>query len=145
MPRVPQQLGTPWSLPATVVLLWTVGRRHKAVAAVVALPLEKAVEVGLKKLIRRRRPVMETPTILRDDAPEEGPSLPSGHAALATATAYFLSRAFPTTLPLLAAGTALASFVRVHQGAHWPSDALAGCALGVTVAATLRRIAVPAS
>lgn len=139
--RVPQQFGTPWMLPLTSALLWAVGRRREAVAAALTLPAEKAAEVRLKKVVDRRRPVFEMPTILHDDAPREGPSFPSGHAAIAAASGYLLARAFPVASVPLAALTCTASLVRVHQGAHWPSDALAGGALGVGVAASPRWIA----
>lgn len=143
--RIPQQLGTPWALPATGAALWALGRRREAVAAAVALPAVKLTEVRIKRVIDRRRPLWETPTILRDDAPREGPSFPSGHAAIAAAAAYLLARAWPPSAAPLALATSAASLVRVHQGAHWPSDALAGGALGVGVAATLRRVLVPPS
>lgn len=141
--RVPQQLGTPWSLPATGAFLWVIGRRREAVAAALALPVEKAAEVRIKKALERRRPLLETPTILHDDAPREGPPFPSGHAAIVAASAYLLARAFPVaSIPLVAASW-FTSIVRVHQGAHWPSDVLAGGALGVCVASALRWLVEP--
>jgi len=136
--RLPQQVGTPWAPPLVGAALWLAGRRREAVAAFLSLPASKGVEVAVKKVLQRPRPLYETPTVLRDDAPVEGPSFPSGHAALAAAAAYLVCRAAPpVTLPVAALTTA-SSLVRVHQGAHWPSDALAGTALGVGVAAGLR-------
>lgn len=133
-----QQVGTPWAPPLVGAALWLAGHRREAVAAVLSLPASKGVEVAVKKVLQRPRPLYETPTVLRDDAPVEGPSFPSGHAALAAAAAYLVCRAAPpVTLPVAALTTA-SSLVRVHQGAHWPSDALAGTALGVGVAAGLR-------
>ncbi|MBA4609568.1 phosphatase PAP2 family protein [Aeromicrobium sp. Marseille-Q0843] len=141
--RVPQQFGTPWTLPLAGAVLWASGRPREAAAAAFSLPVSKGIEVAVKKVLQRPRPLYETPTALRDDAPLEGPSFPSGHAALAAATAYLLARAAPSWALPLAALTVASSLVRVHQGAHWPSDACAGGALGVTVAAALRRITVP--
>lgn len=140
--RVPQQLGTPSALPLTGGALWLSGRRREAVAAVLSLPLSKGAEVAVKKALRRPRPLYETPTVLRDDAPVEGPSYPSGHAAIAAASAYLVCRAVPRASGPVAAITVVSALVRVRQGAHWPTDALGGGALGVGVAATLRRLLV---
>lgn len=141
--RVPQQLGTPWALPLTGGVLWLSGRPREAAAAVLSLPLSKGIEVATKKLLRRPRPLYETPTVLRDDAPVEGPSYPSGHAAIAAAGAYLLCRAAPRATAPVAALTVVSSLARVRQGAHWPTDALGGAALGVAIAASLRRLLVP--
>ncbi|WP_313404494.1 phosphatase PAP2 family protein [Aeromicrobium sp.] len=140
--RLPQQLGTPWMLPLTGAALWASGRRREGVATAAALPVSKDIEVAVKKLLQRPRPLYETPTILRDDAPLEGPSFPSGHAAIATATAYMIAREVPAAAAPLAALTIVASLVRVHQGAHWLSDAVGGGALGIAVAAAARTIAL---
>jgi undecaprenyl-diphosphatase len=137
--RVPQQLGTPWVLPATSAYLLLRGRRGEALAAAAALPLVKGLEVATKKAVDRPRPLMVTPTALRDDAPVEGPSQPSGHTAIAAEATYLLAPAVPGPVArALVAGTAAVGYVRVNQGAHWPSDAVAGTFLGLGVAAGLR-------
>ena len=137
--RGPQQLGTPWALPAAAGVLALRGRRVDACAALLALPVEKGLEVGTKQLMQRPRPITEVPTALRDDAPVEGPAFPSGHAAIAAATTTLLAPAVPRRLAWALAGCAfVASHVRVHQGAHWPSDAAGGLCLGVAVATGLR-------
>ncbi len=148
--RVPQQLGTPWVLPGLAVLGFLTHRPHLAVTAAAALPVEKSLEVGVKKLLHRDRPSQADPRAdLEDDAPVEGSSYPSGHAAIAfTAvllTAPYLPRPV-NALGLLHAG--VASWVRVRQGAHFPADVLGGALLGVTVSSGLQafvgRPAVPA-
>lgn len=137
--RVPRQLGTPWVLPAGSAFLLLRGRRPDALAAAAALPLVKGLEVRTKRLLDRPRPLMVTPTALRDDAPVEGPSQPSGHAAIAAAATYLLVPAVPAPVAGgLTLGTAGVAYVRVNQGAHWPSDAVTGLLLGVGVAAGLR-------
>ena len=62
-------------------------RPHLAVSAALALPLEKGLEVGVKELVRRRRPAEVLDATLHDDAPTEGGSYPSGHAAIAACAA----------------------------------------------------------
>lgn len=137
--RVLQQMGTPWVLPGTAVVAALAGRRRLAVAAALALPVEKALEVGIKKARPVPRPLYVEPTVLRDDAPVEGESFPSGHAAIAFAAAGLVAPYVPTLVrPPLLAAAAGSAVVRVSQGAHHPVDAIGGSALGLAVAAGLR-------
>ena len=141
--RVPQQLGTPWSLVATSCFLAARGHRVDGLAALAALPVEKGVEVLSKKLLQKQRPVKVLPTRLLDDAPSEGPSFPSGHSAIAAASAYLAACGLPPVVgAALGGGAVVTSVVRVRQGAHWPVDAAAGASLGLAVAAGLR-VVVP--
>ena len=133
--RVPQQLGTPWMLPAVASVAWATERRRDAVVALAALPVEKAIEVGTKKLVKRPRPIWTQPTALRDDAPVEGPSYPSGHAAIAVCATLLLAPHLPRPAArVLLAATAVSTLTRVHQGAHQPVDALGGTLLGYVLA-----------
>ena len=76
-----------------------------------------------------------------DDAPVEGGSYPSGHAAIAVAAAWLAGSYAPRPARLVLLGVAGASaIVRVSQGAHHPVDALGGAALGTAVAAGLRAV-----
>ena len=88
---------------------------------------------GIKEIAGRPRPEL-WPRLLE----EGGWSFPSGHA-LASATffpvlAWTLSRRFPTlALAFLALGVSLPLFVglgRLYLGVHWPTDVLAGWAIG---------------
>ena len=137
--RIVQQAGTPWVLPTTTLIALLTGRRRLAVSAALALPVEKALEVGIKKARPTVRPLYVEPTVLRDDAPVEGESFPSGHAAIAATAACLVSPHVPAAAGVLlfatAAGTGVA---RVSQGAHHPVDALAGTALGVAIGSGLR-------
>ena len=129
--RVPQQWGTPWTLPAVAAA--AVAQRRIRYAAIVAacLPLIKGVEVVTKKRRARPRPLYVQPTALRDDAPIEGGSMPSGHAALAAAGAVVLAPLVPRPVRVAVAVLAgLSGFSRVHQGAHQPVDVVAGWLLG---------------
>ena len=136
--RLVQQLGTPWMLPGMALAAAVTGRRRLAIAAAIALPVEKAFEVGIKKLRPTPRPLFVQPTVLRDDAPVEGESFPSGHAAIAFTAVGLLAPHLSTRVTAaacaLAGGTAL---IRVSQGAHHPIDALAGAAMGLGVAGGL--------
>lgn len=132
--RVPQQWGTPWTLPAVAAVATTRGRPVDAAVALACLPVEKGLEVATKRLRTRPRPLYVL-THLRDDAPLEGGAMPSGHAALAACgTTLLLPAVPPSARAALAALTGLSAYVRVHQGAHHPTDAVAGLVLGVGVA-----------
>jgi undecaprenyl-diphosphatase len=140
--RVPQQLGTPWILPGLALGAFWLRRPRLAIVAGCALPAEKALEVGFKKVIDRKRPAQADPdAVLHDDAPEGGPSYPSGHAAIASTAAFAVSPYLPT--PVVAAcalGAAAAGLVRLSQGAHFPMDAVGGVFLGLTVASGLTAV-----
>jgi membrane-associated phospholipid phosphatase len=90
-----------------------------------------ALNTALKFAIRRRRPEVHdlpplagTPTAL---------SFPSAHATSSFAAARAYSGLLPAA-PLYGLATALA-LSRLYLGVHFPSDALAGAALGLTLAA----------
>jgi membrane-associated phospholipid phosphatase len=137
--RVPQQLGTPWMLPGLATVAFYRHQPHLAVAAAVALPVEKALEVGIKMIVRRRRPANEDDGArLRDDAPAAGPSYPSGHVAIAAAWVTLLAPYVPPVVTSATSATALlVGFRRVHQGAHYPLDVVGGVLLGVAVGSGL--------
>jgi membrane-associated phospholipid phosphatase len=112
--------------------------------AAAALPLVKGLEVATKKVLRRPRPLYTTPTELRDDAPVEGPSFPSGHTAIGTCATALVATRTPWPVGAGLGVTLLVSaYVRVHQGAHHPSDTVGGFLLGLTVADALEAV-VPA-
>jgi membrane-associated phospholipid phosphatase len=136
--RVPQQLGTPWLLPAMAILGWLTNRPRLMLSAGVALPLEKGAEVGVKKVVNRRRPAQVMDPNLHDDAPTDGPSYPSGHAAIATCGAVLAAPYLPATVTAALIGTAaITAYTRIHQGAHYPLDAAGGILLGISTGSLL--------
>ncbi|NYG57244.1 undecaprenyl-diphosphatase [Nocardioides daedukensis] len=135
-----QQLGTPGIPPLLAVVAWRTNHPRLAMSAALALPIEKPSEVAIKRLLPRLRPARVDPDVrLLDDAPPDGPSYPSGHAAIATTAATLL---WPHLSPRLRLLTALltvgAGHARVHQGAHYFGDVVGGQLLGVDVGSTLR-------
>ena len=113
-----------------------------------ALLVGVAVAVfSLKALVGRARPCGSLAHVhaLVFGTPHD-PSFPSGHAAGAFAVAAFVafeSRAHPVAkvaLFVIAAGIALS---RVVLGVHFPSDVVAGAALGVVSALVATRVRRP--
>jgi undecaprenyl-diphosphatase len=122
-------------------LLWWRGQRLAiALAPAFALGLSATAAGVVKVLVGRSRPPVGLHLVAESDA-----SFPSGHATNSTAVfvtialvvAVFVLRR-PLTRVLAVAGAALASASvgasRLVLGVHWPSDVIAGLALGGAVA-----------
>lgn len=94
------------------------------------------VEGALKHLIARARPSDALPDIqLRDGflLDPHSYSFPSGHATASFMVAFILGARFPRTRAPLFALAALVAISRVHLGCHYPSDVLAGAAVGILI------------
>ena len=103
---------------------------YGAGAAIVAL----VVSVILGALIFRERPEFADPRLVTALVPHANDSsFPSDHAAIAFALAIALFYWGWTGWPFLA-GAFLVALCRVAVGVHWPSDVLAGAAVGVLAA-----------
>jgi undecaprenyl-diphosphatase len=83
----------------------------------------------LKVVVRRRRP--QLPDLPALTGTPTGLSFPSAHATASFAGARAYSALVPAG-PLYALATALA-LSRLYLGVHYPSDSLAGAALGTVV------------
>lgn len=106
-------------------------RRGLAVTGA-AYGLNYAVKVAVK----RRRPQLP-------DLPPLSPvvsdmSFPSAHATTSFAAAAAYSRAVPLASPLLYGTAAMFALSRPYLGVHYPSDVLAGAALGTVTGRLLR-------
>lgn len=89
----------------------------------------------IKFAVRRRRPqVAGLPPLI---ATHSNRSFPSAHATTSFAALRFYRDDVPRA-PLAAAASAMA-VSRVLLGVHWPSDVLAGAALGTAVGEAARR------
>jgi undecaprenyl-diphosphatase len=87
------------------------------------------LNTAIKLAVRRRRP--EVPGLPPLTGTPTGLSFPSAHATSSFAGARAYSALLPAPpLYALAAGLALS---RLYLGVHWPSDSLAGAALGTLV------------
>ncbi|MCW2632279.1 MAG: phosphoesterase PA-phosphatase related protein [Pseudonocardia sp.] len=94
----------------------------------------------LKPVLPRRRPAAsELPAYQRIDNPPTSSSFPSGHAASAAAFTTALWMESPKLGMAVAPVAAAVAYSRVHVGVHWPSDVVAGTAVGAGVALATRR------
>lgn len=109
--------------------------------------LEKAIYIGTtileaasinyitKHLINEKRPFLKHPNKIEfyGSSSDHDPSFPSGHTASAFALATSLSISYPkwyiiTPSALWSCGVGIA---RINQGVHYPSDVIAGAAIGI--------------
>jgi undecaprenyl-diphosphatase len=102
----------------------------KAVGSVVTNVI---VTQGLKKMIGRQRPYNEYPALINYYHFEKDSAFPSGHTSNAFAVATTLSltcKKWYVTIPAYswAAG---AGYSRLYLGQHYPTDVLAGAAVGI--------------
>jgi undecaprenyl-diphosphatase len=124
-------------------LLTVSGRRRARAAAgrgVAAIAIASAVTNGpAKLLVRRRRPFSkERPALIRTP---RSPSFPSGHSASAFAFATAVSGELPRLAPALVPLAGAVAYSRVHTGVHYPSDVVAGAAIGVACGLLVLRVA----
>lgn len=126
-----------------VVFLLAYGPRHAgwrraSVAALLSAGVALAIGKLISELVDRARPFVLDPHGVHLFSPHAAdPGFPSDHAtaAFAIATAIVLRKRGWGIVALLAA--AILSAGRVALGVHFPSDVLAGAALGAAVAVGL--------
>lgn len=105
--------------------------QRQGLTSLASLAISMGTTYTLKKIINRDRPYITYPSIqpyyLEDD-----PAFPSGHTTAAFTTATSLSLTFKKWYVIVPAYTwaGAVAYSRMHLGVHYPSDVLAGAAIG---------------
>jgi membrane-associated phospholipid phosphatase len=124
-------IGTNLTLGAAGFIRHDDGMKNKALEMAVASVATLGITQALKYSINRERPFVKYPDILKKTGAGD-PSFPSGHTSAAFSAATSLSLSYPewyVIVPSYAwAGTV--GYSRMHLGAHYPSDVLAGALIG---------------
>lgn len=114
--------------------------RTAAVAGLAAMTVAQLVSNGVcKQLADRPRPPKEWfPHDEADDRPDSS-SFPSGHTAAAVGFTAAVLPTWPAAGLVCAVPAAMVAVERVQSGAHYPSDVVAGAAIGLAGAWLVRQ------
>jgi len=129
-----------WVAPTYTIGTLGYGLLYKDKAAVkkgfesaVSIGISIVVSGGLKTLVNRPRPTQSYPYDIKSYTYSEGKSFPSGHTAIAFATATTLSLQYKKwyiTVPAYA-WAASVGYSRMKLGRHYPTDVAAGALIGI--------------
>ena len=103
------------------------------------LPLGSRRHLPIKALVRRRRP----PGSGHHQLGPFTSSFPSGHAASDLAFAFGVAQELPRAFVPFSACTLAVHWSLVRKRAHYPTDVIAGGALGIAVALTVWKVWPP--
>jgi len=125
------EIGSGWIALAAAGAVLRPARRDRWLAAAGAAPVAILLNYSVKLTIGRQRPLLDDhPPLAR--APSKL-SFPSAHSTSSVTAAIVLGRVSPRARPGLYALAAAICAGRPYLGMHYPSDVLAGAALGTIV------------
>lgn len=111
--------------------------KSKSVEILASVAVAAIATEGLKIIINRQRPYQKYPLdVFPYDASENGQSFPSAHTSLSFATATSLALVYKKwyiSVPAFIWATGV-GYSRLYLGEHYPSDVMAGAAVGMASA-----------
>jgi undecaprenyl-diphosphatase len=126
--------GDSWFWLLGLALLWWRGVdywKQLALVMLISIAVTAVVVMAIKFTVRRSRPEGEWGQIYRSTDPH---SFPSGHAARCTMLAVIVLGMGPLWFGVtLMVWAPLVGLARIVLGVHYPSDVVAGMALGVLI------------
>ena len=125
-----------WVALSAIGALLSRDRRRDWLLVGVGAVAAHGAAILIKLAVRRRRP--HHPDIAVNVGTPSSLSFPSAHATSSTAAAMLLCRATRSPLPLVA--VPLMALSRLVLGVHYPTDVLAGAAVGAAVARVTGRL-----
>ncbi len=111
-------------------------RRRDWVVAAAGVAVAHGASIGVKRVVRRQRPMDESVTVLVGTPSRL--SFPSSHASSTTAAAVLYGGLLRRRLAPVLVPPMLVS--RLVVGVHYPTDVLAGSALGAIIGVAVRRL-----
>lgn len=141
MPVISEISGGPILFAVSFALLFSKKKEIKllGLTMLAGLTVSFYIVSGLKVLIARPRPFLVLTNVMLL-AQEKSMSFPSHHAAVSFMAAAVLTAYFKRYAAFLYSLAALVAFSRVYIGVHYPSDVLAGAAIGTLIGYFLVRI-----
>jgi membrane-associated phospholipid phosphatase len=124
-----------WLVTGAIGALVDRRRRRDWIAATAAVAVAHGASVGVKRVVRRPRP--DDPRVQVHVGTPSRLSFPSAHATSTTAAAVLFGALLRK--PLAVALVPTMALSRMVLGVHYPTDVLAGSALGAAVAVAARR------
>ncbi len=128
-----------WVVLSVAGALLVPGRRREWLLVGVGSVAAHAASILIKLVVRRKRP--HHPDVEVKVGTPSSLSFPSAHATSSTAAAVLLCRATRSPLPL--ALVPLMATSRLVLCVHYPTDVIAGIAVGAAVARTVATVAGP--
>ena len=129
----PIAVASPLAILATGYLKKDKALQKKGWQSAGALVINTAITQGLKYTINRDRPYIKYPALIHPYELDNDASFPSGHTSTAFTTAASLSINFKKWYVVVPAyaWAAGVGYSRMYLGQHYPTDVLAGAAIGI--------------
>lgn len=138
--KVISRLGDGWFWYASLLLMWLVQGVHyywQMLYVIFGMLCATAIYKLLKQKTLRPRPYQVHQAVVLGERPLDHFSFPSGHTLHAVMLCILMGYIMPAMLLVLLPFTLLVAVSRVILGLHYPSDVLAGAAIGATLAGLL--------